>query len=71
MPGMSQTFSLVCHETRRRVWIGQGWGSMESLYSGNAATMESLRAFLNEHIGKPLVFVCDDRDDNVWEYEQR
>ena len=66
---MSQTFSLICRETKRRVWIGQGWGKMESLYSGDAAAMARLKLFLNEHIGKPLEFVCDDRNDEVFEFD--
>lgn len=66
---MSQTYSLVCHETRKRVWIGQGWGTMEAFYSGNLNMMEALREFLCDHEGKPLVFVCDDRHDEVFEYE--
>lgn len=66
---MSHTFSLVCHATRQRVWIGQGWGSMQSLYSGNPETMDALMRFLNDHIGQPLEFLCDDRaPDSICEY---
>lgn len=67
---MSQTFSLVCHETKRRVWIGQGWGKMESLYSGDAEAMANLKAFLNDHEGKPLVFLCNDTHDQIYDYEE-
>lgn len=64
---MSQTFSLVCRETNLGVWIGQGRGSMTSLYTGEPATMERLKRFLNSHIGKQLEFVCDDHSDQEWE----
>lgn len=72
MGGMSQTFSLVCHETKRQVWIGQGWGKMDSLYSGEPETMANLRDFLNDHLGKPLEFVCcDTTSEAVSDYEEQ
>lgn len=68
---MSQTFSLVCHETKQAIWIGQGHGSMGSLYYGEVHTMENLKRFLNEHRGKSLEFLCDDIADldgyRTWE----
>lgn len=57
---MSQTFSLVCPSTQKRIWLGQGWGEMTNLYSGQQETMEALKRFLNDHIEKPVYFVCDD-----------
>lgn len=60
---MSQTYSIVCRETKQKVWIGQGWGEMTSLYSGEQDTMERLRKFLNETKSKTLEFVCDDEGD--------
>lgn len=57
---MSQTFSLVCPSTQKRIWLGQGWGEMTNLYSGQPETMEALKRFLNDHIDKPVYFVCDD-----------
>jgi hypothetical protein len=68
---MSNTFSLVCHETRQRVWIGQGWGMMTTLYSGEQQAMDDLREFLNLTAGKPLQFICDDvASDDVFGYER-
>ena len=67
---MSETFSLACHETKLRVWIGQGWGQMTSFYTGEPGTMERLRQFLNAHLNKPLVFVCNDRDETVHAYDE-
>ena len=67
---MSETFSIVCHETKKRVWIGQGWGEMTSFYTGEPETMERLRRFLNAHAGKPLTFVCNDRNDNIYDYDE-
>lgn len=69
---MSLSFSLVCDETRQRIWIGQGHHDpeqdyepvMDTLYSGEAKTMEALRRFLNETRGKPLRFVVDDYPEN-------
>lgn len=59
---MSETFELVCDETRRRVWIGQGHGDMGTLYSGEDHTMEALKAFLNDHRNTPIMFINDDSD---------
>lgn len=56
---MSQTFSIACPKTKQRVWIGQGIGWMDSFYSGDDTTMETLRQFLNAHLGKPLVVLED------------
>ena len=67
---MSQTFSLVCHETKKRIWIGQGWGTMTSFYSGEPKTMKRLKRFLNAHRGKGLVFLCTDDDDSVVNYHE-
>lgn len=68
---MSQTFSLVCKETKRSIWIGQGHGVMSVFYSGMPETMERLKRFLNAHAGKQLEFVCNDRTgfitDDGWE----
>lgn len=58
---MSQSFDLVCDETRKLIWIGQGPlppnTEMTVLYSGEPRTMEALRRFLNEHRGKALRFI--------------
>lgn len=67
---MSQTFSLICDETEKRVWIGQGWGQMDVFYTGEPHTMESLKRFLNEHIDKPIRFLCDDKNDRIFDYEE-
>lgn len=68
---MSQTFSLVCHETRQRLWIGQGWGTMESFYKSHADVMKKLHEFLNATSGKPLYLVCDDTaPDDYFNYEE-
>lgn len=57
---MSQTFSLVCHETRQALWVGQGReGVMTSLY-GSGEHLERLADFLRQTSGKPLVLLCDD-----------
>jgi hypothetical protein len=67
---MSQTFSLVCHETKKCVWVGQGHGSMTVFYSGESQTMEDLGQFLREHEGKPLFLLCDDENDMFCEYKR-
>ena len=67
---MSYSFALVCHETKKRVWIGQGWGEMRTLYSGEEKTMESLKKFLNDHINKPLEFLCSSQTDDIFDYER-
>lgn len=40
---------------------------MSCFYSGDPEIMERLTRFLNAHKGKPLEFVCDDRDSWDWE----
>ena len=62
---MSQTFSIVCDETKQKLWIGQGHGhKMTCLYSGEKETMENIRKFLDSTMGKPLRMVVDaDLDD--------
>jgi hypothetical protein len=68
---MSQTFSLVCHTTKKRIWIGQGWNSMTTLfYSGQLATMDALHRFLEDHIGYPLMLLCNDTNDDILDYEE-
>ena len=67
---MSQTFYLVCHETKKRIWIGQGRGKMTVLYTGEKITMESLKKFLNDHMHKDIQFVCFDTSDTIHEYER-
>lgn len=66
---MGETFSLVCHETRKRVWIGQGWERMLNFYGGDKVTMDALKRFLNEHIGKSLEFLCDDTNEQILGYD--
>ncbi len=72
---MSQTFSLVCMDTKQWIWIGQGWGSMTSFYTGEPETMARLQRFLNAHRDKELRFLCDDTtpwmfDDGWQEFEE-
>ena len=63
---MSQTFSLICLETKERLWIGQGWGAMETLYR-TPAHVARLMHFLNTHRDLTLRFVCDDLSDYIYD----
>ena len=65
---MSQTFSIVCHETKQRLWIGQGWNAMTNFYSGNAEVMERLGRFLEATRGKSLVVLCNDTEGYSLDY---
>ncbi len=67
---MSQTFSLVCHETRQTIWVGQGWRSMTSFYWGQPSVMRRLHRFLEHTRGKPLVLLCDHERDDIADYEE-
>lgn len=67
---MSQTFSIVCHETKQKVWVGQGWGLMTNFYRGDPKTMERLGDFLRTHEGKPLFLLCDDSNDMFCGYQE-
>jgi len=67
---MSHTYSLVCHETKKKIWIGQGWSGMTTFYSGSAETMEKLRRFLCDHYGKNIVFLCDIENETFCEYKE-
>ena len=72
---MSQTFSLVCDETKTKCWVGQGHQcEMTILYSEQPNTMVALAEFLKFNMDRPLRFVCDeleenrlDDDDDLWE----
>jgi hypothetical protein len=67
---MSQTFSLVCHETKQLLWIGQGHrGAMTNFYAGDPETMSRLGRFLEITRGKALVVVCNDTDGYDLEYQ--
>lgn len=65
---MSVTYSLVCHETKQRCWIGQG-ADLRIFYSDEPETMERLGRFLQATIGKNLVVMCDDIEDFYPGYE--
>ena len=69
---MSQTFSLVCHEKRKRVWIGQGQdGLMGTFYSGEKQTMRQLHRFFLETTGSPVELICNDwASDDVASYDE-
>jgi len=68
---MSLTFSILCRETNKYLWIGQGHcGEMTNFYTGEPATMERLRRFLNEHKGKHLEFICNDHDEKYGNYDE-
>lgn len=62
---MSQTFQLVCHETKRWVWIGQGRNRgynplITVFYTGDPEVMADLKLFFQVTMGKPLVLICND-----------
>lgn len=70
---MSNTFSLICRETKSTLWIGQGNGVMTTFYTGNAEIMERLHRFLCAHMGKQLEVVNDDsiaEEDGWTEFEE-
>lgn len=59
---MSNTFTLVCGETKLYLWVGQGHGhDMTILYDGTH--QEDLRRFLNHHLGKSIRLICDLSED--------
>lgn len=57
---MSNTFSLACPETKKYVGIGMGYKVMTTFYTGEPEVTEALRKFLNDHLGKTLIFNDDD-----------
>lgn len=59
---MSSNYRLICRETKKMIWVGQGWSDkgMETFYSGEEDTMNALGLFLKEHEGKDLVLVNSD-----------
>lgn len=67
---MSQTFSLVCRETKQVIWVGQGHeGKMTNFYTGNPRVMDRLGDFLRATAGKNIVLVCNDLDSDHYDYE--
>ncbi len=68
---MSDTWHLVCDETKKRIWIGQGWGGMTTLYSDEDETMEMLKRFLNEHqTPKTIRFVNSSAESEIYDYRE-
>lgn len=76
---MALTFTLVCHETKQKIWVGQGHHhhethlpTLEAFYSGDEKVMEALCRFLNATLGKPLMLVVEEFEENkeVWSYEE-
>ena len=68
---MSHTYHLVCDETKKRIWIGQGWKSMTTFYSGELETMEALIKFLNDHRTPHILrFVNSTFDENIYDYDE-
>ena len=66
---MSQHLSLVCKETKQRIWIGQGMGEMSVFYHNEPELMKKLQTFLNDHRDKDIVFLCNDQNDYVYDYK--
>jgi len=67
---MSRTYELVCHETRQRMWIGQGQEGMTHLYHG-PEQLKLLADFLEVTRGKSLVVLCNDTEGDDWlDYEE-
>jgi len=64
---MSDTWSLICDETREKIWVGQGNVSMSIFYSGEKSTMRELAEFLDRNKWKNLRLVsdmlCEDHED--------
>ncbi len=60
---MSHTFSLVCAETKQKLWVGQSGGSpdgMGNFYSAMNSKMKKLGRFLEATRGKQLVLMNDE-----------
>lgn len=72
---MSETYELVCHATRQRLWVGQGrqGHGMEIFYSGEPETLDLLKRFLAATVGYELILLCTDRpgqNDDWLDYEE-
>jgi hypothetical protein len=68
---MSQTYSIICRETKQRVWIGQGdKENIISYYYGSPVVMENLLGLLNSTIGKKLEAVCNNTNEEVYDFEE-
>lgn len=67
---MSSTWSLVCHDTKQTIWIGQGNGQMSNFYYGEPATMERLKRFFQVTAGKPLVLLIDEVVHDLDDYTE-
>ena len=66
---MSDTWNLVSHESRKKIWVGQGNGNMSTFYSGEPETMEHLKRFLNDTKGESLELVSDMMEEKHHNYE--
>ena len=63
---MSDTYDLVCHDCRKRIWIGQ---SGNPLYYGAQKLMDILCDFLIDHQGHYLGYVNTTVID-VYDYDE-
>lgn len=70
---MSDTFHLVCHETRQQLWVGQAHGGVLGVYS-SPDHLTRLGRFLAATKGKPLVLLeaqeSDGGSDDWLDYEE-
>jgi hypothetical protein len=57
---MSYLWKMVCHETKKEVFIGQGYREMSNFWTTEKEDMDRFRRFLLAHAGKPLEFVGQD-----------
>ena len=60
---MSKTYSIVCLDCKRSLWIAQGWDDPKTwtLYSRNNKIMAELQNFLFKHVGHNLTFLDDEK----------
>ena len=66
---MSYIWSIVCDEEKKYVAVGQGYTSMNTVWSGEPKAMAALSRFLRDTKGKALRFVGEHEMEAIWDTE--
>jgi len=61
---MSICYHLICVETKKSIWVGQGYATWD-FYSKDPEVMEKLGRFLAAHEGKNLMLLADSNFDET------
>jgi len=67
---MSRTYSIVCHDCRKRLWAGQGWPKTKPYIYKDEKYIKALEDFLFNHQQHKLEFGDDEYLNGIDDYEE-